>query len=102
MTRLQAVLWWTPPSRRRVIMKNPFPFSIAAIAAVMLDGVGAAAFGQDVVPAVGPASSGVASSTSTPVFSGLWAHPFYPRLELPFSGPAPLTNTPPLQQSFSH
>src|SRR5258707_6538162 len=98
MTRLQAVLWWTPPSRRRVIMKNPFPFSIAAIAAVMLDGVGAAAFGQDVVPAVGPASSGVASSTSIPDFSGIWAHPFYPGFELPLSGPGPVTNRSRIRQ----
>ncbi len=83
-------------------MKNPFPFSIAAIAAVMLDGVGAAAFGQDVVPAVGPASSGVASSTSIPDFSGIWAHPFYPGFELPLSGPGPVTNRSRIRQVFDN
>ena len=79
-------------------MKNPVPFSIAAIAAVMLDGVGAAAFGQDVVPAVGSASSGMASSAPVPDFSGLWAHPFYPGFELPPSGPGPVTNRSRIRQ----
>ena len=81
-------------------MKNPF--SIAAIAAVMLAGVGAAAFGQDVVTAVGPASSGRAGAVSIPDFSGLWAHPFYPHFELPLSGPGPVTNRSRIRQVFDN
>jgi hypothetical protein len=81
-------------------MKNPF--SIAAIAAVMLAGVGAAAFGQDVVPAVGPAGSGAASAASIPDLSGIWAHPFYPHFEVPLSGPGPVTNRSRTRQVFDN
>jgi len=70
-------------------MKNLFP--IAAIAAGLLDGAGAAALDQDVAPAVGP-SSGVASAALIPDFSGMWSHPYFPAFEPPASGPGPVTN----------
>ncbi|HKB57116.1 MAG TPA: hypothetical protein VKC51_05960 [Lacunisphaera sp.] len=81
-------------------MKNPF--SIAAIAAIMLSGVGAAAFAQDAVPAVGPAGGGRAGAASIPDLSGIWAHPFYPHFELPLSGPGPVTNRSRTRQVFDN
>src|SRR5262245_14630806 len=75
--------------RWRAIMKNLF--SIAAIAASLLDGAGAVALEQDVPPAVG-VSSRVASAAPIPDFSGMWSHPYFPAFEPPTSGPGPVTN----------
>jgi hypothetical protein len=51
------------------------------------------ALGQDVAPAVGPAStSGIQSGASIPDFSGIWAHLTWPDVEPPPAGPGPVTN----------
>ena len=51
-----------------------------------------AAFGQAVTPLVGPTGSGAQSAASTPDFSGIWSHPYWPGFEPPASGPGPVTN----------
>jgi hypothetical protein len=51
-----------------------------------------AAFGQTVMPAVGPTGSGTQSAASIPDFSGIWSHPYWPGLEPPASGRGPVTN----------
>ncbi len=60
--------------------------AIVAAAAV------APASGQDVAPAAGVASSSARSIASIPDLSGTWGRPFLNGLELPLSGPGPVTN----------
>jgi hypothetical protein len=53
----------------------------------------APAWGQDVTPRVGPASSSTSSTASIPDFSGIWGHPYITGgLEPPLVGPGPVTN----------
>jgi hypothetical protein len=49
------------------------------------------ALGQTVAPAVGPANS-AQGAASIPDFSGVWAHPSWPSVEPPLSGPGPVLN----------
>src|SRR5262249_9299921 len=78
------------PSRGRILMKNLL--SIAAIAAVMLGGGGAAAFGYELAATIGQATGGTYSAASIPDFSGRWSHPYWPGFEPPLAGPGPVTN----------
>jgi hypothetical protein len=48
--------------------------------------------GQTVAPAVGPANSAAQGAASVPDFSGVWAHPSWPSVEPPLSGPGPVVN----------
>jgi len=75
------------PSRRTTLMKNLF-----SIGAVMLDGAGVAAFGQEPAATIGHANSGTYLAASVPDFSGIWAHPSFPGFEPPASGPGPVVN----------
>ena len=50
------------------------------------------ALGQTVAPAVGPANSGTQGTSSSPDFSGVWVHPFWPGFDPPLSGPGPVVN----------
>jgi hypothetical protein len=50
------------------------------------------AFGQALVPTVGPANSGKQSAESIPDFSGIWLHPSIPGFEPLPSGPTSLVN----------
>jgi hypothetical protein len=50
------------------------------------------ALGQNVSPAIGPASRGMQQAASIPNFSGVWSHPYWPGFEPPASGPGPITN----------
>jgi hypothetical protein len=50
------------------------------------------ALGQTVAPAVGPANSATQGAASIPDFSGVWAHPSWPSVEPPLSGPGPVVN----------
>jgi hypothetical protein len=53
----------------------------------------APAWGQDLTPRVGPASSSTSSTASIPDFSGIWGHPYITGgLEPPLVGPGPVTN----------
>ena len=53
----------------------------------------APAWGQNVTPAVGPASTNaIQGGTSVPDFSGIWAHLTWPDVEPPLAGPGPVTN----------
>jgi hypothetical protein len=59
--------------------------TLAAVAAT-------SAFGQTLVPTVGPANSGKQSAESIPDFSGTWLHPSIPGFEPLPSGPTSLVN----------
>ena len=48
--------------------------------------------GQTAAPAVGPANGGTQGAASIPDFSGVWAHPSWPGVEPPLSGPGPVVN----------
>jgi hypothetical protein len=50
------------------------------------------AFGQAVAQTVAPAGSATQSIASTPDFSGIWIHPYFPGVEPPASGPGPVLN----------
>jgi hypothetical protein len=50
------------------------------------------ALGQNVVPVVGPATSGTQSAASIPDFSGIWGRLSFPGFEPPLAGPGPVTN----------
>jgi hypothetical protein len=50
------------------------------------------AWGQAVLPSVGPAGSSTQSAADVPDFSGIWAHPSLPGFEPPLSGPGPVVN----------
>jgi len=50
------------------------------------------ALGQTVAPALGSANSGTQAAASIPDFSGIWAHPSWPSVEPPLSGPGPVVN----------
>jgi len=50
------------------------------------------ALGQTAAPAVGPANSATQGAASIPDFSGVWAHPSWPSVEPPLSGPGPVVN----------
>jgi hypothetical protein len=62
--------------------------SLAILSAISM----APAFGQGVVPAVGPASSITQSIASIPDFSGTWSNNALNALEPPLSGPGPVRN----------
>jgi hypothetical protein len=64
--------------------------SLAILAAAAASAT--AAFGQTLMPAVGPTRSGAQSAASIPDFSGIWSHPYWPGFEPPASGPGPVTN----------
>jgi hypothetical protein len=64
-------------------------FLIAVIVAATAT---APAFGQNVVPAAGPANSATQGAASIPDFSGVWAHPSWPGFDPPLSGPGPVVN----------
>jgi hypothetical protein len=50
------------------------------------------ALGQTAAPAVGPANGAAQGAASIPDFSGVWAHPSWPSVEPPLSGPGPVVN----------
>jgi hypothetical protein len=50
------------------------------------------ALGQTAAPAVGPANGATQGVASIPDFSGVWAHPSWPSVEPPPSGPGPVVN----------
>jgi hypothetical protein len=50
------------------------------------------ALGQDISPAIGPASGGTQPAAFIPNLSGVWSHPYWPGFEPPASGPGPITN----------
>jgi hypothetical protein len=50
------------------------------------------ALGQTAAPAVGAADRSSHSAALIPDFSGVWAHPSWPSVEPPLSGPGPVTN----------
>ena len=50
------------------------------------------AWAQTVTPAAGLSSRGTQAAASTPVFSGIWGHPYWPGFEPPASGPGPVVN----------
>jgi hypothetical protein len=47
---------------------------------------------QTAAPALGPAGGGKQAAASIPDFSGVWAHPSWPSLDPPLSGPGPVRN----------
>jgi hypothetical protein len=49
--------------------------------------------GQLVAPAIGLPDNGTQSSAFIPDFLGRWAHPYWPGIEPPASGPGPVTNS---------
>ena len=61
--------------------------SVAATPAVAQDL--AQTLAQGVAPAVRAVEKDRHTAASIPDFSGTWAHPYNPGLELPVSGPAP-------------
>jgi hypothetical protein len=65
-----------------------FLFTFATVGAA----VAPHALGQDVSPAIGPASRGTQPAAFIPNFSGVWSHPYWPGFEPPASGPGPITN----------
>jgi hypothetical protein len=54
--------------------------------------VASSASAQTAAPAVGPASGGGPAAAAIPDFSGLWAHPSWPSVDPPPSGPGPVRN----------
>jgi hypothetical protein len=54
--------------------------------------------GQTVVPVIGSANAQTAAST--PDFSGIWGHPYFPGFEPPVSGPGPIVNKSRRRQVF--
>src|ERR1700733_6602085 len=43
-------------------------------------------------PAAAPPAGATRNAASTPDFSGFWAHPYFPGIEPPASGPGPVLN----------
>jgi hypothetical protein len=60
-----------------------FSFSVALLAAMAIP-----AFAQT----VSPLADSQEATASTPVFSGMWVHPYFPGVEPPASGPGPIFN----------
>jgi hypothetical protein len=58
------------------------------------------AWGQEVVPAAGPADSGTPNAAAIPDFSGIWGHYSFPGFEPPLSGPGPVVNKSRRRQTF--
>src|SRR6202048_1537666 len=69
------------------LQRRDFTLSMALAAAVATP-----ALGQTAAPAVGPANSAAQGAASIPDFSGVWAHPSWPSVEPPLSGPGPVVN----------
>jgi len=55
-----------------------------------------------VTPVWGQANSGTRSAASIPNFSGNWSHLFFPDVDLPLSGPGPVTNKARLPSGVSN
>src|ERR1700733_9162211 len=69
------------------VQRRDFLLCVALAAAAALP-----AWGQVAEHAAGPAGSAPLSGASMPDFSGIWAHFGWPDVELPLSGPGPVTN----------
>jgi hypothetical protein len=65
------------------VQRLGFLFSPALLAAMAI-----AAFAQTASPAAGTAQG----TATTPEFSGMWVHPYFPGVEPPASGPGPVFN----------
>src|SRR5437588_10804533 len=62
------------------------------ILVTMVSMISTHAWAQAISPTSGPAGSGTRSASSTPDFSGIWAHPYLTGFEPPASGPGPVRN----------
>ena len=58
------------------------------------------ALAQSASPKVGVGSSDAQSVASSPDFSGMWVHPYFPGFEPPASGPGPVVNKKRRRQIF--
>ena len=64
----------------------------SALVTAALLAAATSSWGQTAGPADGSVDAGAQGAASTPDFSGIWSHPYWPGFEPPAAGPGPVTN----------